>query len=308
MMTKKDCVFYTMLFIANEDTTIRTSENGNVGVNEYINCCKLLFYSLKRYGFKLVVLSNLPEFITKIASELSVEKVDFTMNIPTGIKFYASHHKIDVFKYLSVSGADYSILIDNDIVCINDIPENFEAILNNELPIYYDITDQVYPAYGRKTIIDEKEILMKCSSIGNWAGGEFIGGTKPFFGEIYNSCTEYLPTYLDNLSKLFHHSDEMLISCAIEKYLLQGHPLFNFGSIGGIARHWSVNISHKPKPFAALKDCFLLHLPADKKFMASHSLSNCDKFLQNYSTYLKRRGILNSVTPIKKIIKKIMGK
>lgn len=307
-MTKKDCVFYTMLFIANEDITKNVSENGSVGIKEYINCCKLLFYSLKKYGFKLVVLSNLPEFITRIAPELSVEKVDFTINIPSGIKFYAAHHKIDVFKYLSVSGADYSILIDNDVVCINDIPENFEAILHNELPIYYDITDQVYPAYGRNKIINDKEKLMKCPSVGNWAGGELIGGTRSFFGEIYNSCMAYLPCYVDNISQLFHNGDEMLTSCAIEKYLLQGHLVFNFGSIGGIARHWSVKTLHKSKPFAALKDCFLLHLPADKKYLASHSLNNCDTFLKNYSTYLKRKSILNGVTTIKRIIKKIMGK
>jgi hypothetical protein len=70
--------------------------------------------------------------------------------------------------------------LDNDVICINNIPENFERIISQNIPVYYDITDQVYPAYGRLKIINDKSLIIESKSIGNWCGGEFIGGKSVF--------------------------------------------------------------------------------------------------------------------------------
>jgi len=282
------------------------AENGFLTIRGYINCCKVLYDSLKKIGFTLIVLTNEPALILEHEPNLNVEKIDFKINVPETIKFFSAHHKLDVFRFLSLFASGYSILLDSDIVCINTIPENMELIIKNKIPVYYDITDQVYPAYGRTTIIDDKSSVMNIKSLGNWAGGEFIGGDKKFFGELYNNCMAYWDSYIANISKLHHQGDEFLTSCAIEKYILEGNIIFNAGSIGCIGRYWSVKTLHIGKDFAAYLDNFLLHLPADKKFLAGYNGKN--NFLEDYQLYLhnkskkKKKSIVKF---LKKCVKKI---
>jgi len=296
--------FYTMLYIKNKNFHENAAENGFVTIPGYINCCKVLHDSLEKTGFKLTILTNEPAVITERADNLNVEEVNFKQNIPENIRFFSAHHKIEVFKYLSLSGDDYSILLDSDVVCINNIPENMEKIIQEKIPVYYDITDQVYPAYGRIKVMDDKSLVMGIKSLGNWAGGEFIGGDKKFFAEIYKKCMEYWESYICHIAKLHHQGDEMLTSCAIEKYILEGNIIFNAGSIGCIGRYWSVKTLHIGKPFEAYLDNCLLHLPADKEYLAKYNGNNV--FIEEYKTYLKNRKKVNIIRIMKKYIKKIL--
>lgn len=300
--------FYTMLYIKEKDVSLNMAENDFLTISGYISCCKTLNESLKKIGHKLTVLTNDPDIINKQEPDLCVKKVDFELIIPQNIKFYSAHHKIDIFKYLSLYGNNYSILLDNDVICINNIPENIIKMVNKNIPIYYDVTDQCYPAYGRSRIINDKTLVMDSESIGNWAGGEFIGGDKLFFEKIYEYCINYLSNYLSNLSKLHHQGDEMLVSCAIEKYFLNGNPIINIGTMGIIGRYWSVKTLHIGKPFEALLDNMFLHLPADKKYLSKYEENN--DFTTVYKKYLKNKDNKDSIKTkniyerIKKYIKR----
>ena len=296
--------FYTMLYIKNKNFNENVAENGFVTILGYINCCKILHDSLEKIGLKLTILTNEPAVITEQADNLNVEKVDFKQNIPENIRFFSAHHKIEVFKYLSLSGDNYSILLDSDVVCINNIPENMEKIIQQNIPVYYDVTDQVYPAYGRIKIMDDKSLVMGTKSLGNWVGGEFIGGDKKFFAEIYKNCMEYWDSYIGNIAKFHHQGDEMLTSCAIEKYILEGNVIFNAGSIGYVGRYWSVKTLHIGKPFEAYLDNCLLHLPADKEYLAKYNGN--DVFIEKYRTYLKKQKKTNIIGTMKECIKKIL--
>jgi len=301
-----DCTFYTMLYIKNKDTISNMAENGSVTVLGYINCCKVLHDSLKKIGYKLIILTNEPGIISEKEPSLAVCMVNFELNIPEGIRFYSAHYKIEVFRFLSLHGDNYSILLDNDVVCINNMPENMEEIIKINMPIYYDTTDQCYPAYGRRTLIEDKTAVMEEESIGNWAGGEFIGGNRQFFDVIYKSCMNYWDAYIKNTSRLHHIGDEMLTSCAIEKYILEGNRIFNIGSIGCIGRYWSVKTLHIGKPFEALLDNFLLHLPADKEYLAKYNYGG--NFIKDYQKYIKNknRKKINIIILIKRCIKKTL--
>ncbi len=194
------------------------------------------------------------------------------------------------------------------MVCINKIPENLIGIIKQKIPTYYDITEACYPAYGRMKIISDKTLVMGIDSIGNWAGGEFLGGDRKFFNKIYEYCIKYWEKYLINFTNLHHQGDEMLISCAIEQYVLDGHPIFNAGSFGGIGRYWSVQTLHIGKPFDAYLDNFLLHIPADKEYLAKYN-KKVD-FIEDYKKYLKQKNKGKRKEIIKKIkryIKKIIG-
>jgi hypothetical protein len=295
-----------MLYVKNKNFEENMAENGHLTIQGYMNCCKLLYHSLKKHSQKLIVLTNEPDFIIRHEPGLNVDKVDFEMDIPEGIRFFSAHHKIDVFKHLSLYGDDYSILLDSDVVCVNNIPENMNKIIQEKIPMYYDITDQCYPAYGRKKMIEDKTLVMGYESLGNWCGGEFLGGDKFFFTQIYKKCIGYWEKYIVNINHFHHQGDEMLTSCAIEKYFLEGRPIFNAGSIGGVGRYWSVKTMHIGKPFEAYYDNFLLHLPADKEYLAKYDES--DGFIEKYKGYLKKKGKANIVGKIKNRIKKIICK
>jgi hypothetical protein len=299
------CTFYTILYIRNKDTKSNMAENGSVTIFGYINCCKILSDSLKKFGWNLIVLSNEPDIITEQEPCLTVCNVNFELDIPENIKFFSAHHKIDVFRHLSLYGDTYSILLDSDVVCINSMPENMGLIIKNGMPMYYDITDQCYPAYGRRKIMDDKTAVMGFESIGNWAGGEFIGGSNQFFAGIYQCCISYWNTYIAKTGLLHHQGDEMLTSCSIEKYFLEGNRIFNVGSIGGIGRYWSIKTLHIGKPFEALLDNFLLHLPADKDFLAKYKYNDGNNFLKDYQRYKENKNKKKIIELIKRCIKKI---
>ena len=297
------------MYINNSDHKLVVSENGNANIENYVYCCNTLNISLQRFGCNLTVLSNKPEEILKYDLKINVEKIDFNLSVPNDIRFYSAHFKIDVFKYLAKNTNNYSILLDNDIICINDISENFLRIIAQGFPVYYDITDQVYPAYGREKIIYDKSLIMADNSIGNWAGGEFLGGRKKFWNELYNECVNLWDNYQRNYKNLHHQGDEMLLSCAIERYS-KINCVINIGTIGGISRFWSVKTLHIGKPIEALYDNFLLHLPADKEFLSQYNFFDNNRFIMDYGHYLKnkndRRFYKRLYNKMKKILKKLL--
>ncbi len=298
-----DLTFYTLLHVRLSDPKIKLAENSNSGLLEYVRCCEALQSSLDPYGFKLTVLTNDVQLLARYSSKLEFEKIEFHLNVPTGIKFYSAHYKIDVFKYLS-NKSGYSILLDCDIVCINEMPRAMELLINQNIPMYYDITNQIYPGNGRDRMAIDKEILMSKKSNGMWSGGEFISGTSSFFEKIYERCIQYWPKYVENYNLLHHNGDEMLTSCAVEEYQLQDGFIYNIDTVGGLNRYWSADTLHVQKAFKASLDNFLLHLPRDKKIIAKHSEFKLTGFLTEYKRYVFfKKTMLIFIKPLKRIIK-----
>ncbi|MCL2609363.1 MAG: hypothetical protein FWD94_05615 [Treponema sp.] len=285
------------------------SENGNLNITGYAKCCNTLNKSLQKHGYSLTVLTNKPQDIAKYHFDLKTEEVAFGLSVPADIKFFSAHYKIDVFKHLANITESYSVLLDSDVLCINDIPRNLLNIIAINMPTYYDITDQVYPAYGRKKIIDDKSLIMGESSIGMWAGGEFLGGDNCFWGDLYGNCMHYWENYQKHYKMLHHQGDEMLTSCAIENYIRNNKGIVNVGTVGGISRFWNARTLHIGKPIEALYDNFLLHLPADKNFLAEYTYVDNETFRKDYGKHLagkKKKKTLyrRAVSKIKRMFKK----
>jgi hypothetical protein len=218
---------------------------------------------------------------------------------------------------MSQQGDDYSILLDSDVICINTAPINLQRLVNEKIATYYDITDQVYPAYGRETIVADKEVLMQAPSIGNWAGGEWIGGTGDFFRKLYAASMVHWPRYVENYAHLHHQGDEMIVSCAIESLSRNGLFIFDVGKIGGIARHWSAKTLHVARPVEALYDHFLLHLPADKTYLGSFSIEKINNFSKHYGAYLPTQSqipnpwfslLLSKTQRLRRFLKRLTGR
>ena len=305
----KTVKFYTLLFVDSESHSL--SINGISGKFEqqmsiFIRCCENLNKSLIYFtNIELIVLTNNKAYIENISKELNCLEIVFDLEVPKDIKFFAAHYKIDVFNFFAnLSGQEYSILLDCDVLCVNKLPINLINCIKNNIPVYYDITEQVYPAYRRETIIGDKEVLMPNKlSIGLWAGGEFIGGDKSFFKLLYDEIGLIKEKYIDNYKSLHHQGDEALVSSAIEK-IMQTKQICNVGLFGGIGRYWSVQTLHVQNPWKSYVNNFLLHLPADKKFIATMN-SVDSQLIKRYENYLRRTAVLRFTKAIVKRILKI---
>lgn len=284
--------FYSLLFV--QDDTEKLVENFGSSSSKppkikdlelYAKSCRNLMLSLNAQDLSYAVLTNKPELLKQLEPELNVIKIDFDFDIPKDIKFYGAHFKIDTFRWFAKQKEDYSVLLDIDEICVNPMPQNMCKAIENNLALFYDVTDQMYPDAGRERLINDLQLFCPEADLGLWAGGEFIGGTADFFDKLYAKVTEISGKYFSVQKELFHKGDESLVSAALQSLLKEGLPMINAGSFGAISRFWSCGTKHCQKLFPAIKDCFLLHLPADKQFLAENKYDQ--KFLSKYEKYLQ---------------------
>ena len=185
-----------------------------------------------------------------------------------------------MLKYFSTLGdGEYSILLDSDMVCISEIPSLLQKIARAKLPLYYDISAQQIPAFTAERICKDKELLIRkafgendFSSTSFWAGGEFIAGSVEFFRLLSGACFKILPHYIQNAKRLFHNGDEMIVSSALE-YLIQKKKVscFDGGTMLFAGRYYDSGTNHIQNVWRYFKQCFLIHLPMDKNFLADYA-------------------------------------
>lgn len=292
----KQIYFHTLLFVDHKNKSL--SLNGISGSFEqqiltYIRCCESLALSLNHFtSVQLNVITNDKAYINERSETLKTTQITFEIEIPKDIAFYAAHHKIEVLKYLSElnDSNSYHFLIDNDVLCINKIPKNLLNCISNTIPVYYDLTDLHYPAYGRDAMINAKEKVgpNNFSSTGLWAGGELIGGDSNFYKNLHREITTIWSNYLKTYKTLHHQGDEVVVSIALEILIQKGVYICNVGSFGGIGRYWSVKTRHIQKDWKAYTNHFLVHLPADKKYLATLKTID-DNIIQKLSKYIGRK-------------------
>ena len=257
---------------------------------------------LKMTGHQLTVLTNREDYLLRFGHSISYELMDFTFDIPKDIAFYASHHKIDVFRHLGSKSNEYSVLIDNDVACLNDLPGSLKNCVKNSWATYSDITRHSVEAYGLDVILRDKEYLMGSEkSTGLWCDGGYLGGTNGFFTSVYELIDSMFDDYLAGLNTYHHVGDEFLMSVAIEKMIQKGTPIFDISRTGFFSRYWSVETRHNQLPWESFKNNCLLHLPADKPFLAMKK----EPFLDPYLSSIRGQQRIRSV---KKLIKKLINK
>ena len=307
----KDFRFYTLLYIDTERKSV--SVNGIKGnfekqIETYIRCCEVLANSLAFFTSReLIVLTNQKDYIERYSRSFSAVEIPFSLKIPRDIEFYSAHYKIDVIDYFKSreDQGEYAILIDSDVLCLNTIPQNLLNCIENSIPVYYNVTSQRYPAYGRDRLIQDKEILMPGeSSLGIWAGGEFIGGDREFYGQLADEIKQRQQVYFEKY-KLFHHQgDEVLVSVAIESLLRKGVYICDVGSFGGISRYWSQPTRHVQNRWKAFLSNFLIHLPADKVYISQ--IKKVDERLKiRTGRYLAAKRFDNR---LRSMVRKMIGK
>jgi hypothetical protein len=268
----------------------------------YVRNAITLARSLARAGIRFTVACAEPELIDGIArryggADLAIQRIHLGLDIPSGIPFYAAHYKIDLFRQLgTVADSEYLGIVDCDVIALGDQPPALARLVESGTPLVYDITDQVVPAYGRDVVVGDLEKLTGGTHATRWFGGEFLAGPAAFFRALCDEIERSWPVYVDMWRGLHHHGDEILVSAAVERLRSCGLYVEDAGALGIVRRHWSIPTTHPQPPFDSGRPVFLLHLPADKAFLAS--LSNdtemrSERFLTSYQRRLRRRALPN---------------
>ena len=284
---KNDFNFYSLLFISKEDSNPNLDENNyNNKIEIYINNALLLDKSLRQFDYNLILLTNKKKILKKylLNSNLIIKEIKFRKKVKKNINFYSSHFKIDTFKYFSKLKTN-SCLVDLDCIAINNPPRFFDQLMSGKRPILYDITNKTLERYKKKIVIQSLELLIEKKIMRpKWFGGEFISGNSSFFKILYKTINIFENKYYKKINYFFHNGDEMLVNSALN-YLINKSKIklyLNANKLGITSRYWS-NLEVRFMKPKALGHSFLIHLPADKRFLSNYYKSKKDvnKFKKN---------------------------
>jgi hypothetical protein len=289
---------YTLLYCAPEEppTVNSKAKTYQEKMLEYLGNARTLYLSLREVGVPLVLLTNSAGELRNLTPRPErpmpeIREISFKGDVSTNVAFYSAHKKWDVFRYLGGLEEDaYVMLLDLDVIVGMGFSESFRFYAEQGIPLVYDITDQVVPAYGSgRLLADLKAISPVCGSV-RWYGGEYISGKPTFFSEMDKRVEIFKASYFEKAPLLHHNGDEFVSTVAIETLKRDGWRVDDGGTLGVIGRYWSARCRHRQRSFAHYADfCSLLHLPADKSFLAKVSPCSNKERLTLYQKYLLKR-------------------
>ena len=165
--------FFGLLHLSDsETTTVNEKLTGfRDQITLYLKNAVTLSNSLRAKGFRFTVLTNQEQQLRNFhggSADLEFEEIEFNLGMPSGAGFYSAHFKLDVLRHLSRLDDAYLGLVDLDMICLNPVPDAFNRNVREGIPMCYDISDQVVPAFGEKTIIRDLEALHGGTSEGRW--------------------------------------------------------------------------------------------------------------------------------------------
>jgi hypothetical protein len=190
-----------------------------------------------------------------------------SIDLPKSTPFYAAHFKLDMLSQASTGLPDDKLLLllDTDMVALR--PLDADVIRRSKkLGVgAFDISDQVFPAYGSERVIADLEIVAgRRLNNPRWYGGEFLLATPAFLKRLVARGKEYFDHYAAELAHLNHHGDEAFVSAALNVLADEGQPILDVGAYQSVGRHWSGN-THRNLYW--YKHCAFVHLPGDKPLM-----------------------------------------
>lgn len=213
---------YGLLHLAEDESSAENVavKDFDQQVSLYVRCATTLANSLRTVGVEFTLLTNQSAAIASIAhrigSDLPIADIPCRTIVPHGARFFSAHFKLDAFRYLASLDAAYVGLCDLDVVCINPLPRCLSNNIELKIPMCYDISDQVIPAYGHDVIMRDLETLHGSRSEGRWCGGEFLSGTPAFFERLCEVVDKVYDNYLTSIGTLHHVGDEAVTSAALE--------------------------------------------------------------------------------------------
>jgi len=250
-------------------------------IDIYLRCAVTCAASARTAGLDFAVVTNEPDFLRDRAGQLGLHAPalvahEFKRELPHGIPFYSAHYKLEVLgEFATGRWGQLSALVDLDTVFLEPLP--LPAAAGGKLAVY-DISDQIFPAFGPQRVTADLETV---AGIGlpqaRWFGGEAIAGDAAGFELLSRYIERIWPRYLANIRSLHHIGDEMVVSTALNMMQRDGHDLTDWSKKGLVRRWWSARtLCPQPRLRDVVEGCALLHLPADKEFLASRAALQFD--------------------------------
>lgn len=319
MLTEEKLLrFYSLLYVDESHSRhTNLAPHGRSATDVYLECGIGLANSFAYHGVDFAIITNNKSFVSERLAALGgkIETIEhvFDRDVPAGAAFYAAHFKLDLLRAFGTGIYGSTIvLIDIDTILLR--PMVMPVAPQGSLFVY-DIADQVSPV-NRDTLI-----LRDLAVIGGpqkarayWYGGEFIGGDVQAFERLSGVVSALWPAYRAHYRELSHVGDEMIVTAALGCLSVGGVPLLDVGPAGLVARWWTARTGCIQKPFEAIAGACLLHLPADKPFLAEQSrkVFNPKRFLSDYRQYaarkLRRRRIVNPIVNLMSRSRKYVGR
>jgi len=288
---------YGLLYIDDAQSNKNVNLGEVVDPNIYILCASLCSNTFRAAGGIFRIITNNEEYVRRRLETLGLDDTvvlgrEFSWIVPESIRFYAAHFKLDIFNAFGRGIFGERIgLIDVDSVLLRRLPPTASLAV-------YDISDQVFPAYGKDRIAFDMELVSGRSlSDPRWYGGEFVMGSAAEFATISEYIDLCWANYVDNISCLHHVGDEMIMSSALNMARADGLPIADYGQDRVVARWWTARTAHRQVSFDVVRGAALLHLPADKAFLAKEAGHEFDPegFLSRFRRYARKKIVVRAV-------------
>lgn len=244
----------------------------------YVDLAVGLNRSLARAGMpRLNIVTNAPgQIAQRLAtfaqeSHPNVHQLVMTIHLPKSTPFYAAHFKLDLMDQFArtLPTDTLMLLLDADMVAIRPLNDDLITRCAQAGIGAFDISDQVFSAYGAASVINDLEIVAN-RRLRNprWYGGEFMLATPPTLGHLVLIAREYYARYLLESGSLLHHGDETFISAALNTLADEGQGVVEVGAYQAVGRYWSGNCY---RDLAWFRNCSFVHLPAGKALLERQS-------------------------------------
>ncbi|WP_345816351.1 hypothetical protein AAGS40_19125 [Paraburkholderia sp. PREW-6R] len=240
----------------------------------YVNQAVCLNHSLRRLGEPvLTIITNAPALVSQRlesvppAKRPAVMQLNATIELPKNTPFYAAHFKLDLMDQIAstLPADDMMLLLDADMVALSPLEsELIERCAEAGLGVF-DISDQVFPAYGSARVVADLEIVAERRLMNpRWYGGEFMLATPAALRRLVPRARAAYARYLSESGRLEHHGDEAFISAALNALTDDGQVVIEVGAYQAVGRHWAGNNYRDLRWFRC---CSFVHLPGSKALL-----------------------------------------
>ena len=286
--------FYGLLVAPlDTDRSVNLSGAGSL-LDAYLRCAAVCHASFAYHGYDWSLVTDAPGLIEEGFARLGlgvppIVAAEFAWRVPADLRFRAAHHKLELLaQFGSGTLGERAALVDLDAVCLARLPD---AITQAAGVVGYDMSALIAGGPDAPAKRASLALLDVETDRPRWWGGEFLLGADQAFAALAERLATLWPRYLDQTGSMAHVGDEMILTAALLQLEAAGFPVADAGVAGAIARFWSARTMAPYPSFTEAQHASILHLPADKPFLAGWAGRPFDPegFVSDYRRYLKRK-------------------
>ena len=269
-------------------------------IDVYLRCAALCARSFAAQGMAFTLVTNAPDTLRVRAEQLGLTELTITGHafrwvIPTGLRFYSAHYKLELIEKIGQGRfGPAALLVDIDTVLLK--PFALPALPRDGV-VAYDIGDEIFVHADWPVHRDLEAVAGRPLAAPRWWGGEFLAGTSAGFARLAATVSDRWQPYLAQAGNLHHVGDEMLVSAALNILAQDKFTIVDAGRPGGVLRWWSARTTFPQSRLRDVANRSLWHLPADKPFLAGRASRPfvAERFVADYRRTMAQKGLARQI-------------